>query len=605
MAAGSETQQKPGHRWSAAIVLICWLGIAIWANVRYAGPAAKPISVPDNEFSAQRALQIMERLIGNGKPHPAGSAEIKEVRARIVQYFAELGLPLEQQRGQASHPARDGEAIPLVNLETVIPGSKPNDRVILLLAHYDSSPRGNGAADDGVGVATILEIVRMIQENRDEFEPRNTIRILITDGEEFGLLGAKMYVDQQRHQDVAAVINLEARGTSGASLMFETQTGNRKVIPIFAAAASQPICSSLFFEVYKYLPNDTDFTVFKQAGVAGWNFAFIGDVKNYHTENDVISNVDRRSIQHHGDNMWALLQAVDRELAEASGADPLAAQENDNVVYFDVLGYFVAWWPVAWSLPLILLAAILGGLMFRLTASATESSNRQTDADVAASAGRESTSWWMRILRQPLFAGWNFGLGVAVVAGLGCTSTHFALVYSEGIAASWEDDAAFSIAGIWLMGLCVLATMAWLFDRRAMARPLLGLMFFLWLVFAALCAIWLPGATYLFLAPSLAFTVVGWLVLLARKSGLPARHVLPALLIAFPLCAGFFWIPAEGLFYDAIGFKYNNQPLIFRIVLVGTTWLPTMLSTRDQWVPYYSCGLATLGFLCCLAAVVG
>ena len=49
------------------------------------------------------------------------------------------------------------------------------------------------------------------------------------------------------------------------------------------AARRARATSSLYGEIYKFLPNDTDLTPFLKAGITGYNFAFIGNVAHYHT----------------------------------------------------------------------------------------------------------------------------------------------------------------------------------------------------------------------------------------------------------------------------------------------------------------------------------
>ena len=79
-----------------------------------------------------------------------------------------------------------------------------------------------------------------------------TAIFLFTDGEEIGSLGAYDFV--QNHpwsKDVKFVINMEARGVSGASLMFETGADNLWLIKIFSKVISRPFTSSLFETVYR------------------------------------------------------------------------------------------------------------------------------------------------------------------------------------------------------------------------------------------------------------------------------------------------------------------------------------------------------------------
>jgi hypothetical protein len=85
--------------------------------------------------------------------------------------------------------------------------------------------RDPGASDDGAAVASVLEIARILAARPP---PRHPIVLLLTDGEEAGLLGALLFVQRASTypEDVKAAVNLEARGTSGPSLMFETGSAN-------------------------------------------------------------------------------------------------------------------------------------------------------------------------------------------------------------------------------------------------------------------------------------------------------------------------------------------------------------------------------------------
>jgi hypothetical protein len=94
-----------------------------------------------------------------------------------------------------------------------------------------------------------------------------------------GLLGAEAFVaEHDRARDVAIAISLEARGTSGPSIMFETSRNNRWLIREFARAVPRPVANSLTHDVYRRLPNDADATVFRRAGMDVLNFAFIGEL---------------------------------------------------------------------------------------------------------------------------------------------------------------------------------------------------------------------------------------------------------------------------------------------------------------------------------------
>ena len=105
---------------------------------------------------------------------------------------------------------------------------------------------------------------------------KDDLIFLFTDGEEAGLLGAKAFVDEHPWaKDVRLVLNFDARGNSGSAIMFETSNQNGALIRGFARSAPYPVTTSLSYEIYKRLPNNTDFTEFRRAGLAGLNFAYL------------------------------------------------------------------------------------------------------------------------------------------------------------------------------------------------------------------------------------------------------------------------------------------------------------------------------------------
>ena len=75
-----------------------------------------------------------------------------------------------------------------------IPGSDPKlkEQLVMLGGHMDSWHAGEGATDNGAGVAVAMEAVRLIKSLG--LQPRRTIRVALWSGEEEGLLGSRGYV---------------------------------------------------------------------------------------------------------------------------------------------------------------------------------------------------------------------------------------------------------------------------------------------------------------------------------------------------------------------------------------------------------------------------
>jgi hypothetical protein len=330
--------------------LLALVSVAIWllASHVQSGPAPRGLDTPPNQFSAARADAVLARIEGQQRPHPAGSAENAAVHARVRQELAAMGVPVTELRARQCYGEPRWPAIECADITDLIAEIAPgNDKAILLMAHLDSVPAGPGAADDGSGVATVLETIRALKA--ELVSSRHPVIALFTDGEEAGLLGATAFVQDARWRDrVGIAINVEARGSNGESLLFQTSAGDGALIDLYARSTPRAATSSLYGEIYKFLPNDTDMTPFLNAGIAGYNFAFVGEVAHYHTALDTRSNLDPRSLQSGGDAVLGLTRALlDRDFASLT---------SGNAIYLDVMGVWLPRLAVAWALPLSLLA---------------------------------------------------------------------------------------------------------------------------------------------------------------------------------------------------------------------------------------------------------
>ena len=333
-----------------------WLGLIIIGAIALWGtrpPRALDASAPPNVFSAARAFTCLEQVAKH--PHPIGSDEAHRVREYLIGQLRNLGaeVHVEQGVGGALY-GRILNAGLVNNIVATFPGSA-NSRAIMGVAHYDSVPEGPGAGDDGAGVVVILEAVRAL---RAAAPIKNDLIVLLSDGEEArGLLGAQAFA--RAHPDlkdrIGLMVNLEARGSSGPGLMFETSDDNGALIREFARAAPSPMATSLMAAIYKLLPNDTDFTPLKAAGLMGLNFAFLETYQDYHTRLDTIEHLDPRSVQHLGDNVLGIVRHF--------GNLTLPLTKERDPVYFNWFGTRLLVYP-AWVAWLVAIAApILFGFL--------------------------------------------------------------------------------------------------------------------------------------------------------------------------------------------------------------------------------------------------
>jgi len=300
-------------------------------------PAPRGLDTPAVDFAAARAMADV-RVIARA-PHPIGSVEHERVRGYLFGRMIGLGLNPALQTGSLS-PATirwlatqsDTPPTTATNIVGVLPGTDPSAPAIVIMAHYDTTPESPGAADDGAGVAAILEAVRAIKARG---AAERTLIVLLTDAEEVGLDGARVFFSEHPWRSrIGAVVNLEARGGGGRAMMFETGPGNRQTIALFSHAARRAdggtTSNSLTALVYQLMPNGTDFTLARDRGIAGLNLAFQGRPAQYHSPASTPDALDQGSVQHIGSQA---LEATD--LLLRTPALPRATQDQ---VFSDILG---------------------------------------------------------------------------------------------------------------------------------------------------------------------------------------------------------------------------------------------------------------------------
>ncbi len=324
-------------RAEAKLYSILFLGLTIifaLLSIRAATPPPVAKSdVPDSVFSAERAFTYLQQIAR--APHSVGTEEHDRVKNYIVNTCKQLGLTVEIQN--TTKVETRPKLLVAINVHNIIAykkGTKPG-KAILNVAHYDSQPNTPGAADDGIGVAAMLETARAIKS----LPPvQNDIMFLFSDGEEPGLLGAKAFVDESPlFKNVSVVMNWDFRGNSGIVVTYETSTANGWIMREYAKGAKYPYGNSMAFEISKRLPNFVDFKQFKKAGITGFTSGMIDGLTSYHSMTDNLENVDQRSLQQVGDNMLGMInQLGNRDLKNTKGP---------NVSYFNAFGYWFIFYP--------------------------------------------------------------------------------------------------------------------------------------------------------------------------------------------------------------------------------------------------------------------
>lgn len=506
------TSEKRSYR--GLIVFACFLVLALITIALDGPPRQLSEQAPLSAFSATRAMKHLSVIAR--APHPINSAEHDTVRDYILRALRETGLAPQVQKitGEDQNFEIEGA---LENIVCRLQGSS-QEKAILLVAHYDSVPAGPGASDDGVAVAALLETARALKSLP---QLKRDIIFLFTDGEETHLMGARAFVAEHPWaKDVGIVLNFEARGIRGPSIMFETSDQNGWLISHFGQAASHPVANSLSYEIYKRMPNDTDFTVFRHAGYSGLNFAFIDGLAYYHSKFDSIQNVEPGSLQHHGDYML--------ELAQEFGNTTREEAKSANMVYFDVLGMAL----VRYSGPVgAIFLGLAAAMAFAILYIGVRTQRLHIGGCMLGLLGMVAG------VIVTVLGAW---VGYQLILAAHSHRIHFGLRQHPGLYIS-----AFCTLGL----ACAMTLYAWLSVKISALHLLVGSCLG-WLALTLVVSWYFPGGTYLFLWPLL-FSLLGPLLVIVNDRSMSQNVLLPlsgipAIVIIVPLAHKIFWAFGSG-----------------------------------------------------------
>jgi hypothetical protein len=464
-------------------------------------PALSGCSRSAGLFSEANARIHLATLAGTIGSRSVGTEANARARAYVIDQLKLYGYDVRVQEIDARR-AELGRTARVANIIAVLPGAKPE--AIGLLSHYDSVPESPGASDNGLGVAVSLEAARVLAART---ERTWTIFVLVTDGEEVGLMGAAgLMTDREVTSRLQAYINVEAAGSSGTAVLFEAGPANGWLIGPWARRAPHPRGASFGTEIYRRLPNDTDFTILARHGIPGLNFAQVGDGYAYHTARDVPERMKPSSVRETGENVVAIATALDRV--------DVMQRTAWGATFFDIGGVAALSYSmvVGW---VIAATSLLFGVMAAVR--------------VIAAVMRTGGVW-----RWVLTAIWSaLGLGLAAAAMIGAT---WALRAAREVYHPWyaRPDRLFFLL------LAIGTTAAWAMSRaggwlperaRGMRHPSVtwSLTLPVWVAMAA-AALWVaPGAAFLWTLPLL---TAGILLLVTPPDSDPALRITSTIVLA-------------------------------------------------------------------------
>lgn len=330
-------------------------------------------------FNQENIITHIEKLSENGPHSIADKVENIKAMEYIISQVESLGAVNENTTDKFAYQVQEFVATDtdyqnwyLDNVIVHIPANSENKsgEAVMLMAHYDSVPMGQGSSDDAVAISVMLEAINYYTNKMSQgYTITNDLVFCFVNGEEYGLYGSNAFMNEFNGFDnivnrIKFGINLESRGTSGTLIMFETSKNNYNTVKLFSQVNKSLFTCSIATMVYDMMPNGTDFSNFKEY-YQGINMANVGSGEDYHTQNDNPGNVGKSYMSQQAQIVDGLISKLSSyNLSDLYNADESAIFFSylniTTVVYNHTVTYILAIIGI-----LLLIANILLSIFYR------------------------------------------------------------------------------------------------------------------------------------------------------------------------------------------------------------------------------------------------
>ncbi|PCH35669.1 Zn-dependent exopeptidase [Wolfiporia cocos MD-104 SS10] len=387
-------------------------------------------------LSLERAYADLHQI--TARPHPYLSHANDDVHAYLLSQLSPIAsrhdyvhlsddLTANASFVVSGHGVYFEGANILVKIDGTDPSSSLPDGV-LFSAHYDSVSTAPGATDDGMGVVTLVELVRYFAS--PEHRPRRTAIFFINNGEEDGLNGAYAYWRHPWSNLTANFINLEGAASGGRPILFRS-TSLGPTRSLLSNAISHLQADVLTGDAYKrgVVRSYTDYQVYaaglkgkliflsiagQVAPMGGLDVAFYKNRAFYHTPRDSIPGMG------YGESrkaLWAMM-----ENARGAGASLLNDDVSDDAdkpgVYFDFLRTKLVLFPLHNLFVANVVMLAIGPFATLILLAFTFVASRRSDNERVAEENVARGTWTKTKKALRVVLGWcRFWIALAIGAG--------------------------------------------------------------------------------------------------------------------------------------------------------------------------------------------
>ena len=247
---------------------------------------------------------------------------------------------------------------------------------VLVNAHYDSVSTGYGSTDDGVGVVSVLQLVKYFTKSGNQ--PKRGIIALLNNGEEDFLNGAKVFSQHVTARFPHTFLNLEGAGAGGRATLFRSTDTE---VTRFYGRSEHPFGTVISADGFKrgLVRSQTDYVIFaNDLGMRGLDVAFMEPRSRYHTDQDDARHTSINSLWHMLSAALSTVQGLTSDTGtEFDGKNPdkgkVSSGKGTYAVWFDLFGRVFAVFELqtlfALSVTLLVLAPVtllvIGTVLFK------------------------------------------------------------------------------------------------------------------------------------------------------------------------------------------------------------------------------------------------
>lgn len=161
--------------------------------------AAAKVALAEGKIALKHLLNLSDGIGARQEGTPATGVTTMYIKGELKKLGYEPTVQAFSGRG-----IRKETQVPFQSENIIVEKPGKSDKVLVLGAHYDSVELGDGAADNGSGVAVLLELAERLKT----IETPYTLRFIFFGAEEDGLIGSRYYVSSLSPTDLKKIVHM-------------------------------------------------------------------------------------------------------------------------------------------------------------------------------------------------------------------------------------------------------------------------------------------------------------------------------------------------------------------------------------------------------------